>query len=158
MPNWCMNTMTIEGETSKIKELAQKIEDNDALLETLRPIGEWDYDTAVSEWGTKWDIPASEAEMEVWENDDSTSRIEFVFDSAWAPPVTALETFLSKNPDLTGSIQYFEPGVGFVGRFEEGIDEQYECCPDSWEDLPEEIVEWWQLAEYYYDEDDEEDD
>ena len=53
MPNWCSNDIVISGPEDKIKDLWEAAQFKEGLLEAIAPIGEWDYDTAVAEWGTK---------------------------------------------------------------------------------------------------------
>ena len=52
MPNWCANHIEITGPEDKINILYQDAQDG--FLETLAPIGDWEYNTAVEKWGTKW--------------------------------------------------------------------------------------------------------
>jgi len=53
MPNWCNNKLEISGNKEYLDTL-EKAANEGTLLETIKPIGEWKYDTAVAEWGTKW--------------------------------------------------------------------------------------------------------
>ena len=63
MPNWCNNSIEIEGPVEKIAALwaAAQAEDS-GLLQALRPMpaelseGEAWYGWRVAHWGTKWDI------------------------------------------------------------------------------------------------------
>lgn len=63
------------------------------------------YDWRVRAWGTKWDV---DAELTIGEN-----SIEFVFDSAWAPPLAFFDWLGSKG--LHYEIMYSEPGCCFGG-------------------------------------------
>ena len=49
------------------------------------------YDWRVTNWGTKWDI--SDEGLEYVDNGDGTSVIQGWFDSAWAPPIEAYNTY-----------------------------------------------------------------
>ena len=88
MPNHCKNEITITGNVETIEKIKDIIVDYDSengFCEFLNPIGEWDYDKAVEEWGTKWDI---------YDVDDiviEPERISFSFETAWAPPLNAYE-------------------------------------------------------------------
>ena len=55
MPNWCSNHIVIEGPKDKVEAIWSKATDesDDGLLGALHPIGEWDYHTAIDQWGTK---------------------------------------------------------------------------------------------------------
>lgn len=131
MPNWCNNSVTISGPTETIKQLwddaqtaheytitneetgEKETKREFGLLNAIAPIGDWEYDTAVNAWGTKWDI--SDEGLEFIDNGDGTAEIAGWFDSAWAPPITAYEKFCDDmdNCDITAS--YFEPGMDFAG-------------------------------------------
>ena len=62
MPNWCNNWTEIEGPVEKIKALHEAGNDEN-FLEHMAPLGAWDYNDAVSNWGTKWDINLSDANL-----------------------------------------------------------------------------------------------
>ena len=53
MPNWCSNHLEINGPKEKIKDLFDVAKNSDGLLETMAPIGKWDYNDAVTD-GTHW--------------------------------------------------------------------------------------------------------
>jgi len=159
MPNWCNNKLEVSGDKEYLDELEAAANEGN-LLETIKPIGEWKYDTAVNEWGTKWDI--SEAGVDrVGDND-----LIMYFDTAWSPPVTAYETLLEKDEIESVFATYFEPGMGFAGVWDNSDDVFYddlqalvksgavETDPmleqlneeygfEEWyEDEPDELVEW----------------
>ena len=117
MPNWCSNNITIQGPAELIKNMwdaAQPAEGKDGtLLETMAPIGEWDYDTAVNTWGTKWDVNGEGLQFELLP--DGRAMIFGYFDSAWSPPIGAYEQFCENNDDVYICASYFEPGMAFVG-------------------------------------------
>jgi hypothetical protein len=59
-----------------------------------------------------------------------------------------LYTFISRDTDFDVEAGYHEEGMAFVGRFVDGEDESYEYSDvDSLEDIPEDIVEDWNLRE-----------
>jgi hypothetical protein len=131
MPNWCSNAITIKGPVDKIRALwdaAQPAEGKDgSLLEAMVPIGEWDYSTAVESWGTKWDI--SLEGLEFVDLGDGTATIEGYADSAWSPPIEAFATYCGNDDDVTAQIDYFEPGMSFIGSWTANDGEQ------TWEDV-----------------------
>jgi hypothetical protein len=159
MPNWCNNNLEVSG-TKEYLDVLEKAANESNLLETIKPIGEWKYDTAVSEWGTKWDIADASVDR-VSDND-----LVMYFDTAWAPPVTAYETLLEKDEIESVVATYFEPGMGFTGVWDNSDDIFYddlgslvksgaiEADPlleqlneeygfDGWfEEEPDELVEW----------------
>jgi hypothetical protein len=106
---------TITGPVSVIKEIKEILESDDPeLLNWMVPqpnfTGDSDwYSWNVENWGTKWDIGS------VYVNDVEDDSISFNFSSAWAPPVNAFETWARSQDNVTFQLDYFEPGVGFVG-------------------------------------------
>jgi len=141
MPNWCYNTATVFNEDkTKIDGLEQELlKENAEPFNYLRPnpSGEWDYGWSVENWGTKWDVS-----MMDWEREDDNT-IVMHFDSAWSPPVTLYEFLESEGWSVRA--MYHEPGMAFVGRFEDGYDDCYEydvTDRESCENLPEDILDF----------------
>ena len=129
MPNWCNNNFSISGNVESIKELWDSAQtagpDGEfGLLNAIAPIGDWDYDTAVNTWGTKWDV--SDEGLEFTDNGDGTASIEGWFDSAWAPPIGAYENFCDDMDNCSLSASYYEPGMDFAGFWIDGVDEYIE--------------------------------
>lgn len=176
MPNWNSNAIHIEGPADKIRELwaaAQtgreyanpitgQTEETNGLLEAMVPIDEWVYDTAVSKWGTKWDI--SLEGLELIELDNGRAQIEGWADSAWSPPLEAFQTYAGLNEDVYLELKYFEPGMSFVGLWDsEGGDDYWDNVGDLLDTTEEEDPMLYELLEYFNvwdwyetDEDDEE--
>ena len=126
MPNWCNNSLTIKGDASTLVALKEIIEsDGEGLLEAIAPIGEWEYDTAVETWGTRWDITTEG--LEYTDNGDGTAEITGWFDSAWSPPIEALHALSQDWDSCYIELLYEEPGMCFVGCWDsEGADDHYE--------------------------------
>jgi hypothetical protein len=77
-----------------------------------------------------------------WEREDDNT-IVMHFDSAWSPP-TVLYDFLNEN-GWSVRAYYHEPGMAFVGRYEDGDDDCYEydvTDRESCEELPEDILDF----------------
>jgi hypothetical protein len=138
MPNWCSNSITISGSTDTIKQLWDDahVGDNFGLLNAMVPMPKelddttkgtdgdavnW-YDWRVTNWGTKWDV--SDEGLEYVDNGDGTSHITGWFDSAWAPPVEAYNTFLDDMDGCSIEATYEEGGMDFAGIYTDG-DDQY---------------------------------
>ena len=122
MPNWCNNNITIQGPVELIKSIWEKItfdpEDDEAgLLNALYPepadLGDEWYGWRVENWSTKWEVSSEGLEYE--ELPDGRAMIHGWFDSAWSPPIGAYEKFCENNDDVYICASYFEPGMGFVG-------------------------------------------
>ena len=156
MPNWCSNSITIEGPADKIRQLwesAQSQQDG-GLLEATVPIGDWDYGTAVDTWGTKWDI--SLEGLEFIDNDQGRAMITGWFDSAWAPPIGAYERYLETNDDVSIEASYYEPGMDFAGFWKDGEEEhmdnlhdEFQLPEDQRSDLYNRLDEEYNLSENY---------
>lgn len=156
MPNWCSNSITIEGPVAKIRALWESAQSqaDGALLEAMVPIGDWDYDTAVDTWGTKWDISLDG--LEFTDNGQGRAMITGWFDSAWAPPIGAYERFCEANDDVSIEASYYEPGMDFAGFWKDGADEhldnlheEYLIPPEHRSDLYNRLDEEYNLSENY---------
>lgn len=104
------------------------------------------YDWAVEEWGTKWDITSTE-NGEPSLSEDGRS-VQFSFMSAWSPPVA----FYEKMEELGFEVDafYYEPGMGFCGRYTNGVDDYYELRGSADEvekQIPGEIDEMFAIVE-----------
>lgn len=95
------------------------------------------YSWRLAHWGTKWDI-GREVDDDSVELHNNTLRVNF--DSAWSPPVKAYE----KLHELGFVIKafYYEPGMGFCGKFIDGQDYEY-----STDNPPEDIDKLFAITE-----------
>lgn len=181
MPNWCSNAIEITGPKDKIKalwEAAQKDEkDGGGLLQALHPmpqelidtegLGDGDnwYSWRVTNWQTKWEIST---EGLGYDEDGDSATVSGWFDSAWSPPIGAAEHYATDNPDVKITLDYYEPGMCFVGRYtiEEGVGEDvyFEYGSETSETvrdlIGEDMDDMWniseQMAEYESEIDDDE--
>jgi len=167
MPNWCNNTLELHHEDPAMIERAKKAFAEGKLLEEFVPVpaslhivagrvgddndeaqkkleedtarniathgyANW-YDYCVNEWGTKWDVGG--------EGDQATvtgpNSISMGFDSAWAPPIAAMEKFM----DLGFKVKliYWESGMCFCGLFDENGDDYYDYSDMTAAELAEAI-------------------
>ena len=116
MPNWCYNNVDITATTEEHKDLLDRIsraETADGFFELFRPIGEWDYNTALEKWGTKWDVEPMDVDF------DGTT-MSTSFDSAWSPPIALYEYLVEQGFEV--SANYYEPGLDFAGEWVDGDD------------------------------------
>ena len=166
MPNWCYNSLTINGskeEISAIKtqlnqpfqrqhdqwnmetrqmelqdvtytnpvfafwnivkptnlEAYNKQSDHSAPLEEqLMFKGDNWYDFNVRNWGTKWDVAVSNndeyPETELMEESDT--YLAYRFNTAWSPPLPAIETLSSQYPNVEFNLSY-EEETGWGGEY-----------------------------------------
>jgi len=153
MPNWCNNGVTItHSDPAKIAALADAMAAGkflghivpvpEALTETMAGsygddakqallerktaenvekygFGNW-YDFCVARWGTKWDVDCNGT---ISLSEDGLT-VNASFDSAWAPPCAVYEAMVEDGYDVVA--YYYEPGMAFVGKWDNGVDECYE--------------------------------
>ena len=93
---------------------------------TIRDDSWWDW--RVQNWGTKWNIEVLGKD----EIDINKNTITFSCDTAWSPPLEALEGL--ENKGFKVSCEYYESGNAFVGRYET------ETFDQSW-NLPSTLAE-----------------
>jgi hypothetical protein len=171
MPNWCNNTITIEGDADKIRALwdaAQAADSGllnamvpmpDGLRGTIKGTGDdaqvtehdgftnW-YDWSVARWGTKWEVNMEGLEFEDLGN--GRAQITGYADSAWGPPVDAFQTYANANPDVQMELKYFEPGMAFIGVWDtEGGDAYWENVGGLLEVTEEEDPVIYELLEHF---------
>jgi len=142
MPNWCMNSVTITTQDKQTLDAIVEAAKESRLLEYLAPIGEWDYGTATETWGTKWEPQGID-----WEVDYESLEVSLNFDSAWGPPI---EAYIKAEDVLGVSVyaEYFEPGMAFIGRYDDREDECYTYDIEdetSKEDIPVDLQDSWNL-------------
>ena len=186
MPNWCNNTLNISHDDPAMIERAKKAFAEGRLLNEFIPIPEslhivsgsvpvaeeaaheaqkaaniethgykdW-YDYCVNEWGTKWDVGGEDGHTV----DQDANSVVFNFDSAWAPPTEAYAKLMEQGFEILA--YYYEPGMGFAGRWEDGCDDYYEysgmtadevenMLPDDLDEtfsISEQVAEWEQEQE-----------
>lgn len=119
MPNWCENDMTIRGNEEVLDNIINSIveyenkKSDSGLLGFLNPIGEWDWDKAVKEWGTKWEV------NEVFVERENENTLHLSFWSAWEPPINAYKEG-EKNHDIEITAEWIEYGLSFCGEYKNG--------------------------------------
>ena len=152
MPNWCSNHITVRGtDSAEIQRLAEAfgagglcnavIPTPKALTETVSgSVGEgperdaheaqmarnlelyghkdW-YSFQTARWGTKWDVDCGCVEV-----DEDGLGFSGTFESAWSPPIGVAEALVEQGFEVT--LYYYESGMGFVGKWEDGSDDCYE--------------------------------
>ena len=121
MPNWCMNTVTLEHDDPVMIVRAKKAFIEGKFLETFIPCptpDDW-YNWNIANWGTKWDVGGEDSDAQ-----DFDGGVILTFDSAWAPPLLAYEQLLTQGFYINAT--YFEPGMAFCGRWDNGVDDYYE--------------------------------
>ena len=169
MPNWCNNFLELEHEDPSMIDRAKKAYAEGKLLEEFVPVpaslhivagsvgakgspeqmaleaqeeanreahgyATW-YDFCVNEWGTKWDVGGDDSFCDV----NGPNAVTLVFDSAWSPPINAMEKFIDLGFKVT--LYYYESGMCFAGVFNENGDDYYELGEMSADEVEKEIPE-----------------
>jgi len=147
MPNWCSNTLNISHEDPDMIERAKTAYRAGRFLQEFIPFpnGEWDYNWCVNTWGTKWDIGGEDAHMV----EQDANNVVFNFDSAWAPPTGAYEQLMEQGFEIIA--YYYEPGMAFCGKWENGDDDYYEyggmTSDQIADELPDDLDETFGISE-----------
>jgi hypothetical protein len=147
MPNWCNNNFTVHHEDPAMLIKFQEALKAGELFQTFVPLssGEWDYDTALTEWGTKWEPNGGDCEI------DADGRFcNGWFDTAWGPGIRAYEKMSELGFEI--DIVFHEPGMCFAGRFTSPDEEyyvEYNFANENWRDDvdDDQVLE---LLEYEY--------
>ena len=148
MPNWCSNSTTFKhSDPKQIERLKTAFLENKLFTEFATPpadIGENWYHWNIENWGTKWDVTGSnDGIVDIKENE-----ITLYFDTAWSPP---LEFYIAlEDADWIVEAYYYEPGMNFVGKWDENGDDCYEI-PETVEEIeniiPSDIEQTFNLIE-----------
>lgn len=146
MPNWCSNRATINGPAPVIQEIIEVLnQENPALLAWMVPEpkykGDQDwYGWRITNWGCKWDIGDV-----YFEHNADEDQIQFEFSSPWGPPVEAFARWAQADGRVQFNLEYWEPGMGFVGRTEwdgESLMDDHrdhQTDPAGYRDMAEEV-------------------
>ena len=158
MPNWCANSVVLKHKDPTFIARARAAAEKDGLLNEFIPVpkdlketiagsfgdteeqkqleiqeayniknygySNW-YDFCVNEWGTKWDVESYEGENTQVEQ----GVLQFGFDSAWSPPIGIYEELIQQGYDVRA--YYYEPGMGYVGKWDNGIDDCIEYSNET---------------------------
>ena len=166
MPNWCENYLVLEHEDPVMIQRAKTAYADGKLINEFCPVPEslhivagrvgaddnpdqielerrtaeniekhgyanW-YDYCVNEWGTKWDVGGDDMLTE-----DGPNALRMNFNSAWAPPIAAMEKFMDLGFKV--KLVYWEPGMCFCGLFDENGDDFYDYSNMTAAEFAEEI-------------------
>lgn len=94
------------------------------------------------EWGTKWDIGVSDSNKysDTEMTNDSENSLGYRFQTAWSPPIEAIEKLSAQYPELEITLDWEEEqGFGGVYVFQDGehsIEKEWDI-PDSHADYVE---------------------
>jgi hypothetical protein len=127
MPNWCQNHLTVTGATPEFRAwLADGFS-----FQRMNPVpsaeshhdnasDSWrNLNTCHNAWGTKCDLDDREQRQVAEELLESGSSF---FDTAWSPPIPAIEALSRQFPEVSIQLDYCELGMFFAGTatFQDG--------------------------------------
>jgi hypothetical protein len=122
---------------AELIEAVANLTTNEALV-AKHGYSSW-YDFNVANWGTKWDVSSDNVEIQ------DPNTLTAGFDSAWAPPTRAYEQLLDLGFEVEAF--YYEPGMQFVGKWDNGDDDCYEYGGQTSETVRDYIGE--ELDDYF---------
>jgi len=173
MPNWCRNQITIQSKDKQLlRNLRDDLEDmnSEGLLHYMYPMphelrnttkgwsnsepnqefidkygfDNW-YDWALHNWDTKWDV---DFDLDVWD-----FELTLEFNSAWGPPMGAVQKFVDRYPKGTfevADLQYIESGMQFCGVYD-ALDGTKSVHVDDYVSDNTAITKGWLLNELEHD-------
>ena len=132
MPNWCDNSLYIEAPADEIAAIKAAIlkgeQTEQGLLNYFCPepqheiaedemIPAW-YSWRTNNWGTKWEVDAQIT-------GETETSLYIHFQSAWSPPIEALQCWLDRSEQHIVDLRYMEWGMMFCGIFSNEEDAHY---------------------------------
>jgi hypothetical protein len=109
--------------------------------EDTGPFPRW-YNYCVNTWGTKWDFGKDEYDDPAVIEDN---LVRVSFNTAWSPPNGLYDELHRQDYILTGS--YWEPGMGFCGTIEHGMDLYVEYQDHT--EIPDNLWDEYGMAEFF---------
>ena len=100
------------------------------------------YEWSIDNWGTKWDPDVFLI------NREDANNANFGFDSAWSPPIEFYQKL--EEQGFIVEAYWYEPGMCFCGKWEEGCEDNYQIEGDSeWveQHIPRDIDEQMAISE-----------
>ena len=143
MPNWCFNTISVEGPKADLEKFLEAVRGNkdfphlnfngvipmpEELRNTKSPNDNEDlanlltekygapdwYSWSINNWGTKWNCTAiDDWEITDCKNNEAIATINV--DTAWSPPTEFLVKASEIYRSLIFSNKYYEQGNCFIG-------------------------------------------
>ena len=151
MPNYCDNRVDIMAPVKVMEEIIERLNKNNSGApivvggsgdfnwsearsflphetelqwnETFCPIGDYDRNAAINNWGTKWEVSSGAYECVKGEHYKKAKAfagricLDLSYQTAWAPNTPITEAIIEEYGDrgLTIRHRYDEPAMGFCG-------------------------------------------
>ena len=139
------NIIKPEDMDAYINEPSTGVPDNPEDPDSWFKSNNW-YDWNVRNWGTKWDVAVENSDEypETQILDEGELFINYKFDTAWAPPIPAIEKLSKQHSRVVFTLNY-EEETSWGGEivFRNGIMEElnkyeFRCeCGEEWKEEPE---------------------
>jgi len=83
------------------------------------------YDWSNANWGTKWEVSSIDINdlndtLDDIKRGDGTSALYIFFNSAWVPPIQAIQNSKIRDLGIDYNLEFYESGQGFIGHFRNG--------------------------------------
>jgi hypothetical protein len=160
MPNWCSNNLQITGTKEQIALLNKKLDECKGKsffdifgipdAEAAGAGDDW-YVYNLENYGCKWNCDAH-----VWDVDGDGTNLSISFDSPWGPPNKLFEGLTEEYTEVLA--YYYEPGMAFCGRFQDGDDETYDIpgtVQEAMDTIPSDIDDFFNISEQIADREEE---
>lgn len=139
------NIIKPENMDAYLNEESTGVPDNPEDPDAWFKSNNW-YDWNIRNWGTKWDVAVENSDTypETQIIDEGELFISYRFDTAWAPPVPAIEKLSKQHSRVVFTLDY-EEETGWGGEivFRNGIMEElnkyeFRCeCGEEYKEEPE---------------------
>lgn len=139
-PNWCYCKLKVTGDAEELRRFMNHARhvppasDGEALLDFNQFVPQpqevidslsltssapgsplW-YEWRIKNWGTKWEPRFDDGNMS--DDIDIHGTLEYVFNTAWAPPTPVVLAMSRMFSTLWFKLRYWEGGEGFKGTYE----------------------------------------
>ena len=146
MPNWCYNSLTIQGEKDVIRQIKDGFTSEncfEAVIgkdEILFRINERHHN--VNRYGTKWDVHYSDVSMYLEDIEDNQFELTLSFSTAWSPPISfvkimcamykvyAIIKYVERDSDFAGESIYGPNGILLEDEYD-GLEGEYRLFPEG---------------------------
>lgn len=119
MPNYCQNVLIIRDADLALKLFLDQTMTKDSILDFRKilptPEGEDWYEHNCTYWGTKWYPVVKESEIEKEQQPDGRMEYRIRFETAWTPPIPAIQEMLARQPLMYAELNWVEEEADFAG-------------------------------------------
>ena len=147
MPNWCFNSLQVDGSKEDIAEFQEYVKgpehsgenpgECELSFQKIIPC-DGSYDGCIDAWGTKWS--ASDLQTDGYKN-----GLSYNFCTAWSPPTPIFRALAEKFPKLDMEMFSEEDGMGFACLIisKKGmVFEKESGFIDHWDEGTDESSQW----------------